>query len=196
MQDFYRQTFQASIQSKTDFLDRSLETLVKVSEKFVDCFQNGGKALLFGNGGSAADAQHLAAEFVNRLILSRRAIPAIALTTDTSILTSVANDYSFDQVFARQVEALGNPNDIAVGISTSGNSTNVHKALEVARSMEMCTVGFLGGTGGSIARIVDYALIVPSNSAQRIQESHITIGHAMCEWVEHTLFDGIEHDNG
>lgn len=153
--------------------------------------REGGKLLVMGNGGSAADAQHLAAELVGRFLLERRALPAIALTTDTSILTAVGNDYGFDEVFARQVEALAVTGDLVLGISTSGNSANVIKALTVARETGCQTIGLLGRDGGRIAGMVDLALTVPSQETPRIQEAHQLIIHIVCDLVEKELF-GVE----
>lgn len=144
----------------------------------------GNKILWCGNGGSAADAQHLAAELVGRFQRNRRGLPSIALTTDTSILTAVANDHGYEKVFSRQVEALGVEGDLLVGISTSGNSRNVCLALETARSLGVFTVGFAGEGGGEIAAIADLALCIPSKDTARVQESHILCGHILCDWVE------------
>lgn len=155
-----------------------------------DVFHKGGKVLVMGNGGSAADAQHLAAELVGRFVLERRALPAIALTTDTSILTAVGNDYGFDEVFARQVEALATAGDVVLGISTSGHSANVIKALAVARERGCRTIGLLGRDGGRIAGMVDLALTVPSQETPRIQEAHQLIIHIICDLVEKELFGG------
>jgi D-sedoheptulose 7-phosphate isomerase len=140
--------------------------------------------LLCGNGGSAADAQHLAAELVSRFRIERRALPAIALTTDTSILTAISNDYDYERVFSRQVEALGRPGDILIGISTSGNSRNVRAAMLAARSCEMACLGLLGSGGGAILSACDLAIVVPSSDTPRIQEVHIAIGHVLCDLVE------------
>ena len=150
--------------------------------------KGGGKILLFGNGGSAADAQHLAAEFVNRFLIERPPLAALALTTDTSILTSIANDYDFLEVFAKQVRALGRPGDAALGLSTSGNSANVVRALEVARRLGLKTLALSGGDGGPVAAAADLAIVVPSKSTPRIQEVHITIGHVLCDLVDFLLF--------
>jgi D-sedoheptulose 7-phosphate isomerase len=144
----------------------------------------GGKILFFGNGGSAADAQHLAAELVVRYRVERPAMAAMALTTDTSILTACANDYSFDDIFARQVAALGRPGDVAIGISTSGNSPNVVKALEAAKSMGLVAAGLAGRDGGRMAGLCDPLIVVPSPVTARIQEMHILIGHALCDLLE------------
>lgn len=151
-------------------------------------FRNGGKLLVMGNGGSAADAQHFAAEIVGRFKLERRGLPALALSTDTSILTAVGNDYGFDTVFRRQIEALAVTGDLVVGLSTSGNSPNVLQALELAREKGCRTVGLLGKDGGTIRNVCDLALIVPSNDTPRIQEGHITIIHIVCDLLEKNLF--------
>jgi D-sedoheptulose 7-phosphate isomerase len=156
----------------------------------VESFKNGKKLLICGNGGSAADSQHIAAEFMIRLShdLSRPAIPAIALTTDTSNLTAGGNDIGFENVFARNVEGLGNTGDVLIAISTSGNSGNVIKAVEMAHKKEMKVIGFLGGSGGKLKSLVDTAIIIPSKSTQRIQEGHITVAHIICELVERKLY--------
>jgi len=166
------------------------EEILKVTELIINVFRNGKKLLLCGNGGSAADSQHIAAEFMIRLShdLDRPAIPAIALTTDTSLLTAGGNDIGYDNVFARSVEGLGNEGDILIGISTSGNSSNVIKAIQMAKNRGMKTVGFLGGSGGKILSMVDSAIVIPSDSTQRIQEGHITIAHIICELVERELY--------
>jgi D-sedoheptulose 7-phosphate isomerase len=147
----------------------------------------GGKLLFFGNGGSAADAQHLAAEFVNRFLRDRRALAAVALTTDSSALTSIGNDLGFDQVFARQIEALARPGDLVVALSTSGTSANVLRGVEAARRLGCATVGLTGGSGGRLAKAVDEAFVVPSSETPRIQETHITLGHALCAVVDEIL---------
>ena len=165
------------------------ETIVQAASLMIHCLRSGGKLLFFGNGGSAADAQHLAAEFVGRFVLERPGLPAIALTTDSSILTAVGNDYGFDQIFARQIEALGCPNDLAVGISTSGNSPNVIQAINKARKQDVKTIGLAGKDGGTLARCVDLAITVPSTDTARVQECHIAIGHILCELVENELFE-------
>lgn len=160
----------------------------------IDALSAGRKILLMGNGGSAADAQHFAAEMVGRFLLERRALPAIALTTDTSILTAVGNDYGFDEVFKRQVEALAAPGDIVLGISTSGHSNNVFRALTAANKLGCKTVGLLGRDGGNIAGIVDVNLTVPVQETPRIQEAHVTIIHILCDLVERNLFGGRKDD--
>ncbi len=153
-------------------------------------FSSGNKLLVMGNGGSAADAQHFAAEMVGRFILERRALPAIALTTDTSALTAIGNDYGFDTIFSRQVEALAHPGDVVVGISTSGNSTNIALALQEARRLGCRTIGLLGKGGGSIRELVDLPLVIPSATTPRIQEGHITVIHILCDLLEQALFAG------
>ncbi|MEA2014398.1 MAG: D-sedoheptulose 7-phosphate isomerase, partial [Thermodesulfobacteriota bacterium] len=148
----------------------------------------GNKILLFGNGGSAADSQHLAAEFVNRFLIERPPLPAIALSTDTSVITSIANDYDFSEIFSKQIRAIGTKGDIAWGISTSGSSPNILKAFETAKRLEMTTIAFTGKDGGEMARTADYCLNVASNSTPRIQEVHITAGHVICGMVDYKLF--------
>jgi len=156
----------------------------QVALLIVSSIRSGGKLMVCGNGGSAADAQHMVAEFVNRFLKERKPLPAISLTTDTSNLTSIANDYSFDYVFSKQVEAIGKSGDVLMGISTSGNSKNVLNAIEAARRLGIKTVGLLGRDGGVIKRVCDIALIVPSDSTPRIQEVHGFIIHAVCQMVE------------
>ena len=148
-----------------------------------NCIKNGGKILLMGNGGSAADSQHIAAEIVGRFKKERKGMPAIALTTDTSILTSVGNDYGYDYIFARQIEALCRPEDLVIGITTSGNSANVVSAMEAAKAIGATTVGLTGGTGGKLNNC-DFNLIMPSSVTARIQEAHIFVGHCLCEILE------------
>jgi D-sedoheptulose 7-phosphate isomerase len=179
-----------SLAVKQDLIRYYLGAIAKVVDSTLEALQRGNLILLCGNGGSAADAQHLAAEFINRFLLDRAALPAIALTTDTSVLTSIGNDSDFSQVFARQVEALGKAGDIFYAISTSGNSDNVIEAVKVARKRGIETVAFTGGDGGKLAPLCDLTLIVPSRSTPRIQEAHITIGHIICQIVEERLFPG------
>ena len=161
----------------------------RMAKFIIMAYKTGGKVVLFGNGGSAADAQHIAGELVGQFALKRQAFPAIALTTNTSILTAVANDYGYEMVFSRQVEALVNEEDIVIGISTSGNSPNVIEAIKTAKMKGAKTIGLTGGNGGKLAEVADLALIVPSDSTPRIQEAHITIGHIVCELVERELSD-------
>jgi D-sedoheptulose 7-phosphate isomerase len=153
----------------------------------MDAFRSGNKLLIFGNGGSAADAQHIAAELVGGFITKRAALPAIALTTDTSILTSVGNDYGYEHVFSRQVEAIAKPGDVVLGISTSGNSGNVFKALVAARQLDCRTIGLLGNDGGKIKDITDASIIIPSKDTARVQEMHILIGHLLCEAINYAI---------
>jgi D-sedoheptulose 7-phosphate isomerase len=177
-----------SIEAKKSFFDTHAETVALAAELIITSVKTGGKVLIFGNGGSAADAQHIAAELVNRLNYDRPPIAAIALTTDTSILTSVGNDSSFDELFERQLRALGRPGDVALAISTSGNSPNVLRAVAAARELGVKTIALAGRDGGKLADAVDVALVVDAPSTQRIQETHITIGHILCELVEDALY--------
>ena len=173
--------FEESAAVKRAFVAEALPRLVTEAQMTVEALRRGGTLIFFGNGGSAADAQHLAAEFVNRFRLERAPLPALALTTDTSVLTAIANDRDFGEIFARQVEALGKPGDLVFALSTSGRSRNVLRGVEAARARGMKTVGLTGGDGGRLAALVDLALVVSSRSTARIQEVHITIGHALCE---------------
>ena len=165
-------------------LESRQAVLEAIARVIASALRGGGKILWCGNGGSAADSQHMAAEIVGRFRRERRGLPGIALTTDTSILTAVANDYGFDMVFARQVEALGVPGDVLVGISTSGNSRNVMAALEAARSLGLVTVAFTGAGGGKMAALADHLLAVDSCDTARIQEAHALAGHMICDWIE------------
>ena len=168
-------------------VDDGLDSITRAGELAADCLQGGGKLLLFGNGGSAADAQHIAAEFVCRFSRDRDPLPAIALTTDTSALTAIANDYGFERVFARQVEALCQPQDVVIAISTSGRSANVLAGIAAAQAKGARTIGLTGGDGGSMAAAVDIPIIIPTDVTARIQECHITIGHLICEVAESLL---------
>lgn len=179
---------QESIDTKRAFFDSHADAVARAAEILITAIQAGGKVLIFGNGGSAADAQHIAAELVNRLNHDRPPIAAIALTTDSSILTSVGNDSTFDELFERQLRALGRAGDVALAISTSGNSPNVLRAVEAARELGIKTIGLAGRNGGRLAGAVDLALVVATQSTQRIQETHITIGHILCELIEEALF--------
>jgi D-sedoheptulose 7-phosphate isomerase len=166
----------------------TVATIVRVSEQFIESFLAGHKVLLFGNGGSAADAQHIAAEFVGRFAFDRPALPALALSVNASCVTAIGNDYGFDAVFSRQIEALGNRGDVAIGISTSGNSQNVLQALSVARKMGLQTVAFTGGNGGKLKDAADQCICAPSKETPRIQECHILIGHVISQLVEEFMF--------
>lgn len=161
-----------------------LPQISTVGQRLRDCLKQGGKILLMGNGGSAADSQHIAAEIVGRFKKERPGLPAIALTTDTSIITSVGNDYGYDFIFARQIEALCRPEDVVIGISTSGNSKNVVRAVQTAKAMGATTIGLTGGTGGILETLCDFSIIVPSAETARIQEAHIFIGHSLCSLLE------------
>jgi len=189
MRDRIERAFHESIAAKVQFLKEHRATLETVIELIATRLLAGNKVLFFGNGGSAADAQHLAAEFVNRFMLERPPLPAIALTTDTSVLTSIGNDYGYVEVFAKQVKALGREGDVAIALSTSGNSPNVLRAVEVCKKAGIVTVGLTGGDGGKLGALVDHHLRVSaSRLSPRIQETHITIGHVICELVDCKLF--------
>ena len=168
--------------------EQLLKVVEKVAREASQALAAGRKILLFGNGGSAADAQHIAAELVGRYKRERKGMPAVALTVNTSVLTAIANDYGFEQVFARQVEALGAPGDLAFGISTSGNSPSVLRGVEAAKAGGILTVGLTGRTGGRLKALVDLCLQVPSDDTPRIQEAHILLGHILCEYLEETGF--------
>ena len=183
-------SIRASIAVK-DSLVRNTEVvsiIARVSGLLIDAFRRGKKVILFGNGGSAADAQHIAAEFVGRFAFDRAALPALALSVNTSCITAVGNDYGFDLVFSRQIEALGHAGDVAIGISTSGNSPNVIEAVSVAKKMGLHTIALSGNSGGKLKDAVDHCICVPSNETPRIQECHILIGHIISELVEKAIF--------
>lgn len=179
--------FHESVQVKIDFIEKNAEILEQVIQQLIECFKSWNKVLIAGNGWSAADAQHRAAEFMGRYKLEREPLPAIALTTDTSNLTAVGNDYHFDEIFARQVQWIGSTGDIFIGISTSGNSMNVIKAIEVCKKKWIKSIALLGKWGGKIKDMVDISLIVPSDNTPRIQECHQTIYHTICEEIENNL---------
>jgi D-sedoheptulose 7-phosphate isomerase len=174
---------------KRRIVETCLDELVRAAEMLVATYRQGHKVLLCGNGGSAADAQHLAAELVAKLTRERNALPALALTVNASLLTSIPNDSSFNQVFARQVEALGQPGDTLIALSTSGCSANVNAAVIAARERGMHTIALTGKGGGELATIADLSIVVPADNTQRIQEGHITVGHILCDIVEATLFE-------
>jgi D-sedoheptulose 7-phosphate isomerase len=190
IQEFISSSLKESSEVKLLIEKECSADIIKSIDVMVEALRNGKKLLLCGNGGSAADSQHIAAEFMIRLShdLNRPAIPAIALTTDTSNLTAGGNDIGFENVFARNVEGLGNDGDVLIVISTSGNSGNLIKAVEKAKSKNIMVVGFLGGTGGKLKPLVDIPIIIPSSNTQRIQEGHITIAHIICESVERSLY--------
>lgn len=176
-----------SLALKQRFFSESVEMIVRIANEVVRALKSGNKVLLFGNGGSAADAQHIAAEFVNRFLHDRPGLPAIALTTDTSALTSIGNDLGFEYVFSRQIEALGKKSDVAIGISTSGNSPNVLHGIRRAKEMGLVTVGFTGRDGGKLGPLVDYHVHVPHPATARVQEIHIMVGHIVCQLVDEEL---------
>ena len=181
---------EASIAAKQRLLDSPdlTSTVAKVSEIVLHSMKEGHKILLFGNGGSAADAQHIAAEFVGRFAFDRPALPALALNVNTSCITAIGNDYGFDQVFSRQIEALGQSGDVAFGITTSGNSLNVIRAMTAAKKKGLHTIGLTGRAGGNLKGAVDYCICVPSDETPRIQEGHILVGHVISELVEEAIF--------
>jgi D-sedoheptulose 7-phosphate isomerase len=189
MKDEIIQAFEESIRVKRAFLRDNLEQLMAAIDIIAAALQRGNKLLLFGNGGSAADAQHIAAEFVNRFLIERRPLAAVALTTDTSVLTSIANDYDYRDIFARQILALGHTGDVALAISTSGNSGNVLAALAACKKTGITTIGLSGGNGGKMRGEVDCLLQVSEgNTSPRIQETHILVGHIICDMVDRKLF--------
>ena len=176
-----------SIDVKSISIKSNVDLIIKGADMLAECITTGHKILIFGNGGSAADAQHIAAEFVNRFIIERPPLAAIALTTDTSIITSIGNDYDFDEIFSKQIKALGNKDDIAIGISTSGNSKNVIKAINDSKKIGLFTIG-MAGRSGKLASCADLVLNVESDVTARIQETHITMGHILCDLVDRILF--------
>jgi D-sedoheptulose 7-phosphate isomerase len=188
----------ASIATKQELLRSAdaVSTVARVSELLANAFRLGNKVLLFGNGGSAADAQHIAAELVGRFAFNRPALPAMALSVNGACVTAIGNDYGFDQVFSRQLEALARSGDVAIGISTSGNSPNIVQALSVAKKMGLHTVALTGRTGGELLNHVDYCICVPSTETPRIQECHILIGHILSELVEREIFHEEGHVSG
>jgi D-sedoheptulose 7-phosphate isomerase len=183
-----RELLEESARVKQALASESAGAIARAADIVAECMGRGDKALLFGNGGSAADCQHIAAEWTGRLSRERAALPAIALTANTSELTCLGNDYGFDRVFARLIEAHGREGDVAIAISTSGNSPNVIAAVDEARARGLRTIGFCGRGGGKLAGRVELALVVPSDDTQRVQESHIAIGHVICELVDEALF--------
>jgi len=187
MKDLILGAFADSASVKQQFARDHADRIAQVATLMVAAFRQGHKVLLFGNGGSATDAAHLAAEFVGRYKRERAPLPAIALATDIAAITCIANDYGFEELFARQVRAHGQKGDIAIAISTSGNSPNVLKGVEAARACGLTTIGWTGGTGGKLAGLVEYPFVVPSTVTARIQESHITLGHVLCELIEEQL---------
>ncbi|MDF1880043.1 D-sedoheptulose 7-phosphate isomerase [Sulfurimonas sp. MAG313] len=188
--NYLKKLIQASLDTKQNILNdtKLMETIVEVAQACVALYKDGKKTLLAGNGGSAADAQHFAAELVGRYGFDRPSLPSLALTTDTSNLTAIGNDYGYDKVFSRQLEGMGNKGDLFIGISTSGNSQNVINAFEVAKTKGITTVALVGREGGKMATVADFTLIVPSNDTPRIQESHLLIEHMICDIIEQEMF--------
>ena len=191
MSDKIKNIISASVQTKQQILDDDafIKNIESVVDVIVHAYEKGNKVLFCGNGGSAADAQHLAAEFSGRFYKDRKALPSEALHCNTSYLTAVANDYSYDVIYARLIQGLGNEGDVLVGLSTSGNSPNILKAFEAAKEKKVITIGFTGATGGKMKDASDYLFNVPSTDTPRIQESHILIGHIICQLVEEKLFE-------
>lgn len=189
MKEEILKAFEESIEVKKKFAEENIETIMEAAKAIADAFDKGKKLILFGNGGSATDASHIAAEFVNRFKKERPSLPAIALNTDMAVITSIANDYDFSEVFARQLKSLANEGDVVIAISTSGNSANVLKAMDVAKKKRLTTVAFTGLRGERFASKANYAFIVPSDNTPRIQETHITLGHVLCRMVEEIIFE-------
>ncbi len=189
MKEKILKAFKESISVKQQFIDENLDTVIEVSRVIAETFNRGCKLILFGNGGSASDASHIAAEFINRFKKERPALAAIALNTDMAVLTSIANDYDFSDIFVRQLKALAQEGDIIIAISTSGHSPNVIKAVEAAKRKKLKTIAFTGAKGDKLASKTDYVFAVPSNNTPRIQETHITLGHVLCQMVEEILFE-------
>jgi D-sedoheptulose 7-phosphate isomerase len=190
MRDIIEDILHESIKIKEQFISECSDDLITIAKKIVVSFTSDRKLLLCGNGGSAADAQHIAAEFVNRFEMERPPLPAISLSTDTSIITCIGNDYSFNEIFTKQIKAIGLEGDVLLAISTSGNSQNVISAAETARDMGIFVAGLTGGKGGKLKEICDICLIVPTDRTARVQESHILAGHIICQLVDYILFQG------
>jgi D-sedoheptulose 7-phosphate isomerase len=187
MKDIILDILEAGIETKRHCIETNVDNIIKAADMLASCIVSGNKVLIFGNGGSAADAQHLAAEIVNRFQIERPPLAAIALTTDTSILTSIGNDYHFDEIFSKQIQALGKKGDIAWGISTSGNSPNVLKAVSAAQKIGITTIGMIG-RAGKLGACADLVLSVKSDITARIQETHIMLGHILCDLLERKLY--------
>lgn len=187
MRDRVKEILLESIQVKEQLLQHKISEILSIAEAVINSLKKNGKLILFGNGGSAADSQHIAAELVGRFRKDRNAMAAIALNTNTSVLTSLANDYGYEIVFSRQIEALGQKNDVVIGISTSGKAKNVNHGIKQAKKMGIKTIALTGAEGGELAKLADISLTVPSSVTARIQEAHITIGHIICELIEEAL---------
>lgn len=189
MKDKILKAFEESIEVKKKFAEENIDTIIEVAKVIADAFNKGKKLILFGNGGSATDASHIAAEFINRFQKERPSLPAISLSTDIAVITSIANDYDFSEVFAKQLKSLSDEGDVVIAISTSGNSPNILKAMDVAKRRRLTTIAFTGIKGDKLASKATYAFIVPSDKTPRIQETHITLGHVLCRMVEEILFE-------
>ena len=195
MDKIIEKALRESIKVKEEFIKENSRSLILCAEKISQAFTADRKLMICGNGGSAADAQHLSAEFVNRFMLERPPLPAIALTTDSSVITSIGNDYSFEDIFSKQIKAIGLEGDVLLAITTSGNSGNVIAAVKAARGLGIYTVAFTGGDGGRVRSLADMALVVKSNSTARIQEAHSLAEHLLCQLVDYLLFqDGVKED--
>ncbi|MGQ9571328.1 MAG: D-sedoheptulose-7-phosphate isomerase [Thermodesulfovibrionales bacterium] len=189
MREKVLKAFEESIKIKKKFVEDYVDTIIEASKVIADAFNRGKKLILFGNGGSAADASHIAAEFVNRFQKERPSLPALSLNTDMAVITSIANDYDFSEVFAKQLKSLSDEGDIVIAISTSGNSPNVLRAMDIAKKKRLTTIAFTGLKGEKLASKANFAFIVPSDKTPRIQETHITLGHVLCRVVEEILFE-------
>ncbi len=189
MKEKILKAFEDSVTVKQQFVHENIDTIIEVSKLIADCFSKGGKLLIFGNGGSSTDASHIAGEFVNRFTKDRPPFPAIALNTDMAVLTSIANDYDFSEIFSRQIKAFAQEGDVAIAISTSGNSPNVLKAVDAAKRKKIKTIAFTGAKGDKLASKTDYVFAVPSAVTPRIQETHNVLGHVICQMVEEILFE-------
>ena len=189
MKDKIVKIFEESIEVKKKFIEGHVDAIMEVANVIASAFNKGKKLFLFGNGGSATDASHLAAEFVNRFQKERPSLPAIALNTDMAVITAIANDYDFSEIFSKQLKSLSDERDVVIGISTSGSSANVLKAMEVAKKKKLITIALTGLKGEKFASKAQYAFIVPSDKTPRIQETHITLGHVLCRMVEEILFE-------
>jgi len=190
MKDKILKAFEESIDVKTKFINAiNVDKISEIAKIIAHAFNDGKKLILFGNGGSSTDASHLAAEFINRFKIERPGLPAIALNTDMAVITSIANDYDFSEVFSKQLKSLAEEGDIVIALSTSGNSPNILKAMDVAKKKKLTTIALTGAKGDRFASKATYAFIVPSDNTPRIQETHITLGHVICQMVEEILFE-------
>lgn len=189
MREKILKAFEDSASVKREFIKANIDSVIEVSNLIAEAFNSGSKLMVFGNGGSSTDAAHIAAEFVGRFKMERPALPAIDLNTNMAVVTAIANDYDFSEIFVRQIKAHAQDGDVAIGISTSGNSQNVIKAIEEAKKRKIRTIVFTGAKGGKLAAIADHVFAVPSSDTPRIQETHITLGHVLCQMVEEILFE-------